>query len=67
MPIVVVQDMSFDLGDCTKWEFMFPQTEQPQLLVPEQEGVDDNQDEDVSEHIPTVTFNTLVEIQGWQK
>lgn len=40
------RDMSFDLGDCTKWEFMFPQTEQPQLLVPEQEGVDDNQDED---------------------
>ena len=45
--------MSFDLGDCTKWEFMFPQTEQPQLLVPEQEGIDDNADEDVSPQVVT--------------
>ncbi|XP_063724465.1 dynein regulatory complex subunit 7-like isoform X2 [Symsagittifera roscoffensis] len=40
------KDMSFDLGDCTKWEFMFPQTEQPQLLVPEQEGLEDLGEDD---------------------
>ncbi len=39
--VIALQEMSFDLGDCTKWEFMFPQTEQPQLLVPEQEGADE--------------------------
>jgi len=43
------KDMSFDLGDCTKWEFMFPQTEQPQLLVPEQEGLDELGAEDEEE------------------
>ena len=48
--------MSFDLGDCTKWEFMFPQTEQPQLLVPEQEGLEDLGEDDVR----VLDFNYLL-------
>lgn len=27
--------MTFDLGDATKWEFFFPNVEQPLLVVPE--------------------------------
>ena len=27
--------ISYDLGDCTKWEFMFPGLDKPILQIPE--------------------------------
>ena len=30
-----LQNMVYDLGDATKWEFFFPNVEQPLLVVPE--------------------------------
>ncbi|KAH3848102.1 hypothetical protein DPMN_090451, partial [Dreissena polymorpha] len=48
-----VKNLSYDLGDCTRWEYMFPNTDKPLLQIPEAEddildGLDDeeeNQDE----------------------
>ncbi|ESO96481.1 hypothetical protein LOTGIDRAFT_115813, partial [Lottia gigantea] len=43
-----VQGLSYDLGDCTKWEYMFPCTDKPLLQIPETEedligGLDDDE------------------------
>ena len=32
-----IQDLIFDLGDCVRWEFMFPSNEKPVLDVPDME------------------------------
>ena len=29
------QGLSYDLGDCTKWEYMFPNTDKPLLQIPD--------------------------------
>lgn len=29
------QDLLFDLGDCVRWEFMFPSNEKPTLDIPD--------------------------------
>ncbi|XP_052769766.1 dynein regulatory complex subunit 7-like [Mya arenaria] len=44
-----VQNLSYDLGDCTKWEYMFPNTDKPLLQIPEAEedimdGLDDEEE-----------------------
>lgn len=43
-----MQNMKYDLGDCTLWEFMFPSNEKPLLTIPEDEqdlmdGLDDDE------------------------
>lgn len=38
--------MTYDLGDCTKWEFMFPTNEKPVLLLPD-EDIDIEFDDEV--------------------
>ena len=35
MSLHSVQMISYDLGDCTKWEFMFPGLDKPLLQIPE--------------------------------
>ena len=43
------QGLSYDLGDCTKWEYMFPNTDKPLLQIPEAEDdiMDGLEDEEV--------------------
>ncbi|XP_001632291.2 dynein regulatory complex subunit 7 [Nematostella vectensis] len=45
-----VQDLVYDLGDASKWEFMFPGTEKPLLSIPTMEDepldFDDDENED---------------------
>ncbi|XP_055956877.1 dynein regulatory complex subunit 7 [Patella vulgata] len=46
-----VQGLSYDLGDCTRWEYMFPGLDKPLLQIPEAEedlmaGLDEEEDED---------------------
>lgn len=41
-----VMEMTYDLGDCTKWEFMFPTNEKPVLLLPD-EDIDIEFDDEV--------------------
>ncbi|XP_002741356.1 dynein regulatory complex subunit 7-like [Saccoglossus kowalevskii] len=47
------KDLIFDLGDCSKWEYMFPHIEKPQLQIPEVEedalDFDDDEDEEKEE------------------
>lgn len=45
-----LQNLSYDLGDCTRWEYMFPNTDKPLLQIPEAEDdiMDGLDDEDVS-------------------
>ena len=38
--------MKYDLGDCTLFEYMFPSNDKPQLQIPDDEELDD--DENVS-------------------
>ena len=40
--------MSYDLGDCAKWEYMFPTNEKPVLLLPDEDIDMDFEDEAVS-------------------
>ncbi|XP_053396904.1 dynein regulatory complex subunit 7-like isoform X1 [Mercenaria mercenaria] len=45
-----VKNLSYDLGDCTRWEYMFPNTDKPLLQIPEAEddimdGLDDEEDD----------------------
>ncbi|PAA91434.1 hypothetical protein BOX15_Mlig015216g2, partial [Macrostomum lignano] len=54
-----VRKLSYDLGDCTLWEFMFPSNEKPLYLLPEvkenrddEEGDEDNERaEDIERHL----------------
>jgi hypothetical protein len=44
----MLQNLSYDLGDCTRWEYMFPNTDKPLLQIPETEddimdGLDDEE------------------------
>ncbi|XP_045186908.2 dynein regulatory complex subunit 7-like isoform X2 [Mercenaria mercenaria] len=44
-----VKNLSYDLGDCTRWEYMFPNTDKPLLQIPEAEddimdGLDDEEE-----------------------
>ncbi|KAK6999816.1 dynein regulatory complex subunit 7 [Biomphalaria glabrata] len=41
-----VAKLSYDLGDCTLWEYIFPGLDKPQLLIPEAEEDLDNLDDD---------------------
>ena len=43
------QGLSYDLGDCTKWEYMFPNTDKHLLQIPETEDdiMDGLEDEEV--------------------
>ncbi|XP_077994789.1 dynein regulatory complex subunit 7-like [Glandiceps talaboti] len=47
------KNLIFDLGDCAKWEYMFPQTEKPILTIPDAEedalDFDDEEDEEKEE------------------
>ena len=48
MCIWLFQNLSYDLGDCTRWEYMFPNTDKPLLQIPEAEedimdGLDDEE------------------------
>ena len=40
------QGLSYDLGDCTKWEYMFPSIDKP-LKIPGEDGFEDFEDEEV--------------------
>ncbi|XP_005093754.1 dynein regulatory complex subunit 7 [Aplysia californica] len=49
-----VHKLSYDLGDCTMWEFMFPGVDKAQLLIPEAEedpldNLDDDEDKEEEE------------------
>ncbi|KAH9491420.1 Dynein regulatory complex subunit 7 [Bulinus truncatus] len=52
-----VGKLSYDLGDCTLWEFLLPSLDKPQLLIPEvEEDLDnldeeENKDEEVENHL----------------
>ena len=46
--VFLLQGLSYDLGDCTKWEYMFPNTDKPLLQIPEaeediMEGLEDDE------------------------
>lgn len=46
--VLILQNLSYDLGDCTRWEYMFPNTDKPLLQIPEaeddiMEGLDDEE------------------------
>ncbi|XP_059160547.1 dynein regulatory complex subunit 7-like [Physella acuta] len=41
-----ISKVSYDLGDCVQWEFMFPSVDKPQLIIPEAEDDLDNLDEE---------------------
>lgn len=45
-----VKGLSYDLGDCTRWEYMFPITEKPLLKIPDVEDdigdLDDDEEEE---------------------
>ena len=43
--------MQYDLGDCTQWEFIFPSNEKPQLVIPEEDELLDDEEE-VRDQIP---------------
>ncbi|XP_033127806.1 dynein regulatory complex subunit 7-like [Anneissia japonica] len=46
------KDLIFDLGDCIRWEYMFPGNEKPSLETAEEddlEGFDDEEDEEKEE------------------
>ena len=47
--IVFPQNLHYDLGDCTLWEFMFPSNEKPQLAIPEEEDLMDDMDDEVTQ------------------
>ncbi|KAK3093928.1 hypothetical protein FSP39_021907 [Pinctada imbricata] len=49
-----VKGLSYDLGDCTVWEYMFPNNDKPLLRIPEAEddildGLDDDEDNEENE------------------
>ena len=49
---LTVQEMSYDLGDIARWEFMFPHNDKPLLMLPGEEEFDmplDEEEEDVEE------------------
>ena len=51
--------MTYDLGDCTQWEFMFPSNDKPILQLPDEDQFDDlGEEEEVSHHAPATTHNT---------
>lgn len=52
-----LQNLSYDLGDCTRWEYMFPNTDKPLLQIPEAEEdiMDGLDDEEVSPSLYTGT------------
>ena len=39
-----LQDMKYDLGDCTLWEYMFPTNDKPQLVLPDEDNLDDDEE-----------------------
>lgn len=41
------QDLVYDLGDASKWEFMFSTTDKPLLMIPVDEDPLDIDDEEV--------------------
>ena len=41
------QQMQYDLGDSTIWEYMFPSNEKPILHIPEEETTTFDDDEEV--------------------
>lgn len=43
-----VKGLSYDLGDCTKWEYMFPSIDKP-LKIPGEDGFEDFEDEEEEE------------------
>lgn len=48
LSILCPQNLVYDLGDCTRWEYMFPNTDKPLLQIPEAEddimdGLDDEE------------------------
>ncbi|XP_070577144.1 dynein regulatory complex subunit 7-like [Ptychodera flava] len=47
------KNLIFDLGDCARWEYMFPQTDKPTLTIPDAEedalDFDDEEDEEKEE------------------
>ncbi|PIK54161.1 putative coiled-coil domain-containing protein [Apostichopus japonicus] len=49
------KDLVFDLGDCVRWEFMFPSNEKPILEIPDldDDGLDafDEDEDDVEKHL----------------
>ena len=36
--------MKYDLGDCTLWEYMFPSNDKPQLVLPDEDNLDDDEE-----------------------
>ncbi|VDI74883.1 Hypothetical predicted protein [Mytilus galloprovincialis] len=40
-----VKGLTYDLGDCTKWEYMFPSIDKP-LKIPGEDGFEDFEDEE---------------------
>ena len=36
--------MKYDLGDCTLWEYMFPTNDKPQLVLPDEDNLDDDEE-----------------------
>ena len=52
--------MNYDLGDCTCWEFMFPNNDKPILQVPDEDEIMFNDDEQVE--ISTTIFDLIYEL-----
>lgn len=48
--IFVFQGLSFDLGDSTVWEFMFPNNDKPLLKIPDAEDDLNDMDDDEVEY-----------------
>lgn len=41
-----LQNLKYDLGDCTLWEYMFPSNDKPLLQIPDEDDLLDGLDED---------------------
>jgi hypothetical protein len=55
MSLYILQVISYDLGDCTKWEYMFPGLDKPILQIPDPHDdllLDDDEEVRPSPHIP---------------
>lgn len=57
LKVFLVQDLVFDLGDCVRWEFMFPSNEKPILEIPDLD--DDGLDAFDEDEVITNLYFTL--------
>ena len=49
-----MQNLKFDLGDPTQWEFMFPSNDKPELMLPGERSKGDFNDLDDLEEVSVV-------------